>query len=304
MSDMDIFSPTARKIAVASLVAAILFFVVLRLGLGSFFMFLPSLPLFYVGLSDGARPALRVALIASMLVVLGAGIGGGIAFGIMIGLPAAYFADCCLRHKLDANGEKHWFPLGMALTNLTLSAAGLLSLVAFIMALSPQNLPELLSSYVRMALSSLSTEFGPEIEIMATGWLFLPLAITIWMWGIGLFVHAWVAHRFLQKRGQTPRPSIALTPFVIPSWMLYLLAICALASMIGGESMSFMGKTLLLVLALPYFFSGLANMHEASKNWPNRRFFLFIIYFFLIGLFWPALIIAASGFWHQLKKAI
>ncbi len=82
--------------------------------------------------------------------------------------------------------------------------------------------------------------------------------------------------------------------FAMPGWMLALLAICALASLIGSESMSFLGKSTLISLMLPYFFLGAALLQETSKTWPSRRFFLFFIYFIIFAQFWPALILAGG----------
>jgi hypothetical protein len=94
---------------------------------------------------------------------------------------------------------------------------------------------------------------------------------------------------------------MALQAFEIPSWMLTLLAISALATLIGSPSMAFLGKSTLLTLMLPYFFLGCTLMHRACKTWPNSRFFLFFVYFLAFTQFWPVLILAAVGLWYQIK---
>ncbi|MBY0407462.1 MAG: hypothetical protein K2Q01_07200, partial [Rickettsiales bacterium] len=122
-----------------------------------------------------------------------------------------------------------------------------------------------------------------------------------WLWCIMLYAHGWLATRMLAKKGRALRPDFAVSTFPIPLWMLQLLAICALASLIGSDSMRFLGKASLISLMLPYFFLGAAVLREMTGNWPNPRFFLFFVYFMVFTQFWPALIVAALGMWRQIK---
>ena len=294
-------NPETKPILIAALLSAGTFFAVLMLGLGSFFLFIPSLPLFYVGLSLSTRTVFLAALAAAALVGMFGHIGVALTFLLMIGLPTCYLAHCSLLFKRREDGKEEWFPLGLSLLNLTISAAGFLAIITLFFAFQPTTLPSLLASFIRTTLEPLKAEFGSEIEFVAMNWAFLPLAVTLWVWGIGLYAHAWLAGRLLASKGQNIRPDMAIAPFAIPSWMLYLLGICALASLIGGESSQFLGKTLLIVLALPYFFLGLALLHQISEKWPNRKFFLFIVYLLVILLFWPALLVSGYGLWNQVK---
>jgi hypothetical protein len=195
-----------------------------------------------------------------------------------------------------------WFPVGHIFVTLAVTASTVLAMLTFYYAFLPENLPTLIGNYVRMAFAPLKAEFGDGIELLAVQWSFLTLAVTLWVWGIGLYVHAWLAHALLLRKHQTPRPSFALKPFDMPSWMLSLLGICAIASLIGGESSQFIGKTLLIVLALPYFFLGIALTHQSSQLWPNRKIFLFILYFVIIAQLWPVLLVSAWGLWYQVKN--
>ncbi|NBX03095.1 MAG: DUF2232 domain-containing protein [Alphaproteobacteria bacterium] len=265
-------NPETKPILIAALLSAGTFFAVLMLGLGSFFLFIPSLPLFYVGLSLSTRTVFLAALAAAALVGMFGHIGVALTFLLMIGLPTCYLAHCSLLFKRREDGKEEWFPLGLSLLNLTISAAGFLAIITLFFAFQPTTLPSLLASFIRTTLEPLKAEFGSEIE-----------------------------GRLLASKGQNIRPDMAIAPFAIPSWMLYLLGICALASLIGGESSQFLGKTLLIVLALPYFFLGLALLHQISEKWPNRKFFLFIVYLLVILLFWPALLVSGYGLWNQVK---
>ena len=294
--------PTDTKQSiVAGLASAIIFFTVLQLGLGSFFLFLPSLPLFYVGLSRGGRTVLTGSAIAATLIgVIGAPTVG-VSFFLVVGLPVWYFANRSLRCTGDGDTTV-WFPLGLILLNLTVAACAMLGVLTLQLALQPENLPTVITAYVRTAFAPLKAEFGDAVEMLAVQWSFLSLSITVWVWGSAIYLHAWAANLLLKRRYRHIRPDMAITPFVMPSWTLSLLGICALASLIGGESSQFLGKTLLVVLTLPYFFLGIALLNAKSLAWPNRRILLFIIYFFTFAQLWPILAISAGGLWHQVKN--
>ena len=294
--------PDSKHALIAGGAAAVAFFGVLHLGLGSFFLFFPSLPLFYVGLSRGGPVTLTASLIGALIVgLIGTPAIGG-AFFLIIGLPSWYFASRALRLQLGSKPEDNrWYPIGDILLMLTIAACVFLSLITAQLAMGEENLPTLLGNYMRTAFAPLKDELGAGIELLAAHWAFLTLAVTVWVWGIALFAHAWFAQKLLQKKHRHIRPNLSIEPFTIPSWTLPLLGICALASLIGGESLEFLGKALLIVLALPYFFLGIALTHRASYHWPNRRIFLFIIYFCIAAQLWPVLLISAAGFWHQLK---
>src|SRR5690606_2069139 len=132
-------------------------------------------------------------------------------------------------------------------------------------------------------------------------WAFLIFPITIWLWAICLYAHLWLTTRLLRHKHLGQRPDVSVLPFTMPGWMLYLLAVSALASLIGGTSMQLLGKSSVIILLLPYFFLGAAIMHAHSKTWPSRRFFLFFVYFSIVALVWPAVLIAGFGVWQQLK---
>ena len=60
----------------------------------------------------------------------------------------------------------------------------------------------------------------------------------------------------------------------------------------------------MLIASIPFFFIGLAVLHNISLAWPGRFIWLTGIYLFLILALWPAVVIAALGvleFWLRLR---
>ena len=72
----------------------------------------------------------------------------------------------------------------------------------------------------------------------------------------------------------------------------------------GGDTLGFVGKTLTIIFAAPYFLQGLAVIHELTRGWSARRFALaafYILLLFVMG--WLSFAtLAALGFVEQWTK--
>ena len=285
---------------VAGLISSGLFLIVAGIGLGFLFMFLPTLPLFYIGL--GKQPRLLHISIITAAIIISVITGPPVAlfYLLFFALPAWYIAWQGL-HWRDGGSERQWFPIGLIMMNLSLYGCALLALATLYYAGEPGGLPQIIADNIHATFADLQADYGEIIDAMADTWVFLIFPITIWLWGMTLYAHAWVTNRALARQNANQRPDFSVQFFTIPSWMLALLAICALASLIGSDSMRFLGKSALISLMLPYFFLGAAVMHTAAKTWPSHRFFLFFVYFAIFSQFWPALILSAIGLFQQIK---
>lgn len=281
----------------AGLLASCLFLVVFGIGLGFLFMFLPTLPLFFIGLSRHHSNLLLTLGVSFAAITLIASLQASILFLVFLGLPALAISRQGLLH----NNTQEWYPIGLIINNLAVYATIVIALLTLYYTSEPGGLPGLLADNIKQAFAGLEQEYGDVINMIANQWSFLVFPITIWMWGLALYAHGWAMNRWLAQKQMNIRPDFMVEPFTTPTWMLGLLTISALASLIGSPSMAFLGKASFIILLLPYFFAGAAVMHRASAKWPSGRFFLFFIYFIIFSQFWPALILAGVGLWNQLK---
>ena len=177
----------------------------------------------------------------------------------------------------------------------------LLAITTAFFATQEVNLPQYIFQNIQQEIVPLIKDSGIDFNAITQDISFMSCGFLVWLWCIILLANAWIANNMLAKKSLAKRPNLVITPFPMPYWLLSLMAIWALASLIGGESMRFLGKSSLIILLLPYFFQGIALLHTNSKNWANRRFFLFFIYFSIALSFWPVLIIAGSGVWLHIK---
>ena len=293
-------APWMKTILLPALFSAGLYVAAIALGLGFLFLFLSSLPLLLSGLRYGAGSCLLAGGIAGLLL---SGIGAAeasVIYLLCVALPCGLMSTTLPRTR--AVGEaREWFPMGLSLTHVTVYGCCVIAACGLAYIGAPGGLEGVVSGMVQQALDAYPEEYQPMVQRLSGPLSFLIFSVTGWLWVLALYFHAWLAIRWLRPRAPELRPSAGMTPFVMPRWVFSLLLLCAFASVAGGPTTAYLGKTALMLLMLPYFLLGVALMHAASQTWPNRQFFLFIIYFLLVAQLWPVLGLSLWGLAHQIK---
>ncbi len=275
--------------------------------LGSVFALLSSIPLFAIGLSTSHKAALKTSALAAILIfLLTKNIRIAALFFFILALPSWYICYVVLRYydiKLapPLPSLRLWYPVGLVTLAAAIYGNTLLAIITAIFSAQEVNLPQYLFQNIQQNILPMIKDSDVDLNAITQDISFIMCSISVWLWCSILLASAWLTNNMLVKKNLAKRPNLAITPFPMPYWLLSLMAIWALASLIGGESMRFLGKSSLIILLLPYFFQGAALLHTNSKNWHNRRFFLFFIYLSIIIFVWPALIIAGSGVWMHIK---
>ena len=293
----------------AGLLASGLFLFVFGIGLGFVFLFIPTLPLFFIGLGKQSDKLPFSLGISALIIALAAGPAMAVVFLLFLALPCWYMSKYSLHWRVGIAANKtaatiEWFPIGTIILRLTLYGCGLIAFTTLYYALQDVTLPKLLSQNIHTAFADIEADFTDVVDMLAGEFSFLIFPVTLWLWAILLYCHAWFANRLLVRRVMQRRSDFSVQLFTLPGWMFSLLAISALASLIGGESMRFLGKTTMISLMLPYFFLGVSILHKAVATLPSRKIILFFVYFIIVSLFWPALILSGIGLWHQLKTLV
>mgnify|MGYP001571344966 CR=1 FL=1 len=290
-----------------ALLSSAIFYLVLRSGLDFVFMFLSTLPLFLAGPSKSPEVSLKAGILATIFIaLLTNSFFVSLLFLLVFALPSWYICRMSTHHydiKINQSLPtlRLWYPIGVITINLAIYGSVLLAIITAIFATQDTNLPQQLSQIIQNEIENISKNYKIDIHLVAQDVSFMLCGFLVWLWCIMLLAHAWIASSTLIRMNMTKRPNIVITPFPMPHWLLTLMAIWALASLIGGESMRFLGKASLIILLLPYFFQGAAMLHNNVRNWRNRRFLLFFIYIFTVVLWWPAMIMAGAGVWHHIK---
>lgn len=285
----------------AGVTSAVCFYAVAVLRLGFMFMMLPGLPVFYAGLTRGARTMGMAAIIAAALILFMSGLAGGIFFVLFSAAPAYIIVRRAVLCRKSSTQEREWFPLGLAFVELVALLALFVVATCFYYA-SQGGIGEALQRSIAENVQEMEPQVQELLLNLSSSLALIVIAASLWMWLLLAYINGWLAQKLAQTRGKALRPNFAITPFDMPRWMLGALTLSGLASLTGGATVAFAGKISLLLLLFPYFLMGMALIHARAASWPNKGILLFMIYFFLLAQAWPALLIAGFGVWHQLRN--
>ncbi|HEU5047135.1 MAG TPA: hypothetical protein VFT64_04745 [Rickettsiales bacterium] len=271
-------------------------------------LFLPILPLAFIGLSVSFRHSLAAAAIAAFIVLVATDSGTVLFMAAMLLIPACHFIRKALLWR-GGDAETEWYPVLEILSDLTLMAAGI-----FMLAVLTINYPEH-SDLKTLVSQSILSQLGSQIDtkdpnmahfmkLIMSDWVFMIFALTGWLWVMMIYGMTLLVNMFLNSQHMALRPSLALTPQGIPAWLpAVVLAGMALA-FLGKGNDHFAGETVFLILMLPYFLSGLVSLHNTSRSWRNRRFWLGMIYIGFLFFPWAMVLFIAKGVHTQMGSLL
>ena len=290
---------------IAGVVSAALYLIVFTFGLGFLFLFLPTLPIFWLGLSRRSDDALHATLIATIILALFSNpFSAVLIYLLCLGLPAWYIAHESMKFG-SGSGLVVWFPLTIIFARLMTVFAFILLAVTLYYSSTEGGLQGTITPFINDALTSFSKDIDEKtrevLQSAAPKLSFLIFAVSAWMWAACLYLHGWVVSRELRRQNIATRPEMAIAAFPPPNWMISLLLLVAFASLVGSPSLAFWGKSSLIILLFPYFLFGMALLHIYTKKSEQRFLFLFCIYFVLALLLWPVFIVAGYGFIYHIK---
>jgi len=290
---------------VAGVVSALLYVIVSAFGLGFMFLFLPTLPILWLGLSTPSPQGLLAGIFGTLaLAILMVPPSGLFVYFIGLAIPAWHIAHESLRRG-EAHNLTVWFPLTVIFSRLSTGFVFILLGFSLFFGGQEGGISAMLEPGLKAATEHFSTELeGDKAEAIRAALpslSFLIFAVSAWMWGLCLYLHAWVTNRELMRQNKNLRPNLAVDPLPPPNWMISLLIISAIATILGSPALAFWGKTSLVVLLFPYFLFAMALIHTRTRNSNNRTSILFFLYFLLGIVIWPILLVAAYGVICHLK---
>ena len=112
-------------------------------------------------------------------------------------------------------------------------------------------------------------------------------------------LNASIAMTILTRTKRTKRPKIKIADLNLPDWMSWFFVIAAIIALLGGGEMKFLGQNLALILATPFFFLGLAVVHNLARYVALPGLLLTSFYLVLILSGWIALAVMAAGIIEQ-----
>lgn len=270
------------------------------------FAYFVQLPLALVGLTLGLAGSLVAGLGALLVTGVIAGILAAVLYAAIQAGPALIVVRQALLSR-EVDGRTEWYPPGLLLGQLTLGA-GLAILVAFVIfASEPDGLAGAVESFLALAMEEMGViaagdPLPDDLDTLVR--LFPGLMASSWL--LMTVLNGVLAQTIAERLGRNLRPTPVYSALELPAWLWIGAAVAALLSLLGG-SLGLLGGALLMTLAVPYFFLGLAVAHHVSRRWSHRRTALAALYAALVLLGWPALLVVLLGLiedWARLRQRL
>ncbi len=291
-----------RLIAVGGgLLCALLYLSVMSGSTGAiFFTYLSQLPLFLVGLSLGLTPATIACIVAAGAIAVGANYAAAGLFCVLSAAPVLILVRQGLQSRPGAQGGTvEWYPPGRLLGCLTGYGLVLfgITLVAFLG--SEDGVEGAARTYIDATLGTIAAGVAdPRFDRIIQSFIRYFPAIVVTTWLVMVVVNAALAQNVLTQFKRNRRPSPKFADLELPGWMITGLAVVVLVSLVPGR-IGVIGQNAAIIIALPFFFLGLAVIHAVSHRFGARRLFLLAIYVILILFGWPIIVVAGLGIVEQ-----
>ena len=280
-------------------------------------VYFADLPLFLAGFGLGPQSMVISGAVGFMAAGL---IGGGSAagvFGMTQVLPAwLVVRQYLLQRPQGSSGAAdgadtvgaavEWYPIGNILCWLTMLAAA--ALVAGTMAAmgGAEGLSVLVSTNLENLLQAMAPQWEPDHLARMVGIMtpMFPGAIGV-SWIIMTIVNATLAQGLMVKWGSAQRPSPAYIDLELPQWISWPMIAAALLALMGSGEMEYTGRNLAMILAVPFFFLGLAVVHTWARRKAHTTMMLVAFYLILVMSGWATLFVTGIGIielWNGLRR--
>ena len=261
-----------------------------------------QLPLLLIGLSLGTMSLVTAGLAALVSVTIVIGLAGTLQYLLAFVVPAMLIVNRSLRSRAGHDGSTEWYPIGNLL--VILAVYGSVAFVAVLIMLAGQDggLRVLIQDAIVEVVGLLapSVPAGDRIAI-AEHWAVSLPAMIVMSWMLMIIINSAIAQSTLVASAKNFRPTPRYSSFELPRSLAAILAAALAIWVLGTGEVAFIGRTLSMVFASPYFLLGLAVVHQLVRRWPVRRLFLTIFYIMLLLLLdWPSFTaVAGLGFAEQ-----
>lgn len=275
--------------------------------------YLAPLPLFAVGLSLGWRAAFVAAISGSVVLGTLVNPGMGAVYFLGTGLAPIVLCRLALMWREDAAGQRTWYPPGRLLVWLsgTTAAFFVASLVYF--SGEDGGLVGTLERHL-MATADLLEHGDPNGQVFSAtaeairqsapnGARVLPGTLAL-SWMLSVMLNGILAQAIVRRSERNFRPTPNYGDLELPRSLSYVVAGALALSFLPG-SLGFAAGTLAAIAIWPYFIMGLVVIHVISRRLTARFMVLAAFYLFLVGLGWPAAVVAGIGImdqWTELRR--
>ena len=262
-----------------------------------------ALPLFGVGFMLGVRSTVVSGTFSVVVIFLLGGLAAAGVYVASIMIPAWIVVYHALSQRFYANGATGWYAPGEIVSRLAALAAA----VVFVMTLVQMGNEGGIEASVRDFLTNSIAPLLPSADSDQIG-LFLDRVVPLFpsfatlSWLAMLMVNATLAQALLVKWGKAMRASPDYAAIETPEWISWALVAAAAFKLLSSGDLEYVAQNLVVILAAPFFFVGLAVVHTLLRRTRLTGAGLAAFYTCLMLFTWLAVLVAALGFAEQWAK--
>ena len=278
---------------------------------GIMFAYFTSLPLFLIGFSLGIKPLTYSASAGIIIIGVFAGWIATSIYALIYFLPTwlitLFITSETYNNQTSTNNTSL---LGRPLTLLALLGSVFIILGA--LSTGPTKLQEV----VELALTNVFKKMMPVLDVTLRQNLiddvtphFLGAFGSSWL--IMLIINAIIAQSLLVQFKKNLKPSPSYRNLDLPEWASWPLVTVASITLIGSyfglKEIEFIGRNILIIVAIPYFFLGLAVVHTLANQTNFKFIYISLMYFVVLVSGWAAIVISAVGItehWFQIRNIV
>lgn len=264
--------------------------------------YLAPLPLLMVGLALGTKTGAIAGISGFLLAgLVGRDVSVAGLYGLLNAVPALLVVHQALLRRTDpASGATEWYPAGLVLSWLAVFGTAFLIVAAIVAYGAGDGLQPLVSNYLHQVFAIMLPTLGDAQRAQAVRVLapLFPGAVAM-IWVVVIAANAGLAQSILVRMGRNLRAPERFADLTLPDWISTLLVGAAALALFGPGDIEYMGRNAALVLAVPFFFLGLAVVHTLAGRAPAPGFLLVAFYFILLFSGWATLVVAGIGLVEQ-----
>lgn len=264
------------------------------------------LPLCLAGLTSGARTTMIAGVCALVILFLLGGVAAAGLYGLSIMVPCWIVVYHALSHRAYPDGSTGFYAPGEIVTRLSTLGAASVAVVI----LAQMGAGTGVEASVRGFLSGALTPLVPATEAdQLNDFLnrIVPLfpGFATMSWLVMLVANAALAQSALTKWGHALRATPDYASLDAPEYAYWLFVGAAGLKVVSTGDFEYLGQNLVLILASPFFFVGLAVAHTLARRTRFAGTALAGFYLLLMFFTWFAALVAAVGFfepWTRLRE--
>ena len=279
--------------------------------------YLAQFPLILAGLGMGVSASVLATFAAVFLIALIGGLFSAMSFTIFGAAPSILLTKLALlarSRSLEGTGDEapeddlEWYPPDAMIMWLT--GFGVLAFMAALFAASSQSggLEGEIREELVLTVSQFLASYDESLQQAAIDTVapFFPSALFVF-WLVMMVVNAALAQGMLVRWNRNLRPTPDITQLKLPNILPMAIAAAGVIALLAEGTFTYAARNLVVILSVPYFFSGLGVIHALMRRVADSILPLVLFYVFLLFLGWPIFMITGLGLidhWMGLRETL